>query len=41
VTALLTPFLTAWWAGHFGINSKRYQLRTAATAAHEPIHGAV
>jgi 2-keto-3-deoxygluconate permease len=41
VTALLTPFLTAWWATHFGMHSKRYQLRMAATAAHEPVHGAV
>ena len=32
VTALLTPFLTAWWAGAFGMNSKRYQRRAAATA---------
>ncbi len=41
VTALLTPFLTAWWATHFGMHSKRYQLRMAANAAHEPVHGAV
>ncbi len=30
VTALVTPFLTAWWAGRFGINSERYQRRAAA-----------
>jgi 2-keto-3-deoxygluconate permease len=42
VTALLTPFATAWWATHFGIHSDRYQRRAASiAAAGEPAHGAV
>ncbi len=32
VTALLTPFLTAWWAHRFGIYSERHQRHAAATA---------
>ena len=41
VTALLTPFVTAWWATRFGIYSAACQLRAAAVAAAEPTEGAV
>jgi hypothetical protein len=41
VTALLTPFATAWWAARFGIHSESYLRRAAAVAAVEPTEGAV
>jgi 2-keto-3-deoxygluconate permease len=41
VTALLTPFVTAWWATRFGIYSAAHQLRVAAVAIAEPTEGAV
>ena len=41
LTTLLTPFLTAGLTARFGVNSKRYQRRVAATAATEPGHGAI
>ena len=41
VTALLTPFVTAFWARRFGTYSAACQLRAAAIAAAEPSEGAI
>jgi 2-keto-3-deoxygluconate permease len=41
VTALLTPFATAWWAGRLGVHSESWRRRAEAVAAVEPTEGAV